>query len=210
MGSLVPGWDADFVVPRELQPDDNDIDKEPEREGYFARLRSHRHTHGGDAERELSSLSRISAPATLRAQPFPPSPSATATATARKGSPALRGTASPGSVQRRTTTQIDWSEELSSLRKAVPRRATQAVPQHEEGRALKASSSERPRHGATWWRDLEVGHLNERPDPQDAVDNGQSTVHRRLSYVPQFVSTHELDFGEMEQKRGRAPGSGER
>ncbi|GIL42804.1 hypothetical protein Vafri_179 [Volvox africanus] len=62
MGSLVPGWDASIGVPRDLMPD-SDIDKEPQPEGYFARLRSHRHSPGGpEGDAAASSLARVSAP----------------------------------------------------------------------------------------------------------------------------------------------------
>ncbi|GIL73187.1 hypothetical protein Vretimale_4634 [Volvox reticuliferus] len=180
MGSLVPGWDANTGVPRDLMPD-SDIDKEPQPEGYFARLRSHRHTSGGpEDDAAASSLARVSAPQYLsRSHPKQAAVQRSSTLT----QPVRQGLGGPQKYQ-----FTDWSEELSTLRKGSLGRSS--LNAHEE---MHAHGHE---GGAAWWRALEVGQLNEHPDA--ALNDTHGSQHS--TFVPQFTQSKKLDFGDSGSK----------
>ncbi|GLC44391.1 hypothetical protein PLESTB_000474700 [Pleodorina starrii] len=187
MGSLVPGWDADLGVPRDLVPDNGliDIDKEPQPIGYFEKLRSHR--HGADVSGDQAGppaspsrgLARVSAPQYLAR-------SASKQAPVPRANTLSHGVSGSGPQKYQLT---DWSSELTTLRSSGLARSS--LGSSHEG------SREHVQEGGPWWRSLEVGHLNEHPD---AASN---FVHdtQRSTFVPQFTTqSSKLDFGDEGDK----------
>ncbi|KAG2450245.1 hypothetical protein HYH02_000342 [Chlamydomonas schloesseri] len=223
--ALLPGWDAEPSIPRGVIDDENaDLPHEPE--GYFAKLRSHRHSGGGGAgDSHGPALSRGSAPlqhvprsATMSAaaaaaaigvkgMPQPPHHPAGVTRTCSMpyGSPGSHAAANAGGLLQPHKYQFtDWANELSSL-------GGGKHPQHHAkgGTHAEAQHSGDKHHGAAWWRALEAGQLNELPESEAAAagargkhGGGQAAEHGRAgahvsSFVPQFTNKQQLDFGSV-------------
>ncbi|KAG2442619.1 hypothetical protein HXX76_002704 [Chlamydomonas incerta] len=227
--ALLPGWDADPVIPRGVIDDENaDVPQAPE--GYFARLRSHRTSGGGGGgagDSHGAPLSRVSAPvhvarsATMSAAAAAAAigakgmPHVSRTSSMPYGSPGAQAAANSGGLLHPHKYQFtDWANELATLGGGK-----HAPAAHGGAHAPAEAHHSGDKHtGAAWWRALETGSLNELPESEStarakpgaaggrAEEHGRAGAHAS-SFVPQFTNKQQLDFGAVGGGAGAGGGA---